>query len=294
MKLTFRFSALVVGLAALILPLGLVAITPYEVVMVRGEVSYKGMALHKGVIVEAPDLRNPDLLKGEMKSFSFSGATDEVHLLDRALRKVVVVSARLSQPGRDLMLATRSLSALRSDFEFKRAFTPDSGLVLLVREDTLLCKGLSQLAFSGNRQLVIRYDYEGHSITRIIGQNDTLFLTRERWFGASASPAGTYLNSFGISGIRLLFRDAPSGKEETPPINIPPFSLVFLDDIIRHLASLSYAGVAPGQEEIFAFLHPALVKERQIQRAIGLYSPEEARDWLRHRIDLILTDASGK
>lgn len=272
-------------------PLLLGAITPYEVVMVRGTVTYKGTSLQKGTRIEAPDLRNQELLSGEMGHFTFSGVTDEVHLLDRELRKVVVVSARLRQPGRDLMLATRSLKTLGSDFEFRRAFTPDPGVIVLVREDTLLCRGLQQYNFSGDRQLAIRYVAGGVPVTRIIGRNDTLFLTRESWFAPSPDISGEPLNSFGISDIQLLTISTP-GTEEQLPGPLPPFSLIFLDDIIRWLAEAP--GSSPDKEDIYRFILPAFVKERQIQREMALYSPEEAQQWLRERISRVVSEISGK
>ncbi len=268
------------------------AMTPYEVVMVRGTVTYKGTSLQKGTRIEAPDLRNQELLSGEMDHFIFSGVTDEVHLLDRELRKVVVISARLRQPGRDLMLATRSLKTLGSDFEFRRAFTPDPGVIVLVREDTLLCKGLEQYNFSGDRQLAIRYVAGDVPITRIIGRNDTLFLTRGSWFAPAPDESGKPLNSFGISDIQLLIISNTPGKEKELPCSLPPFSLIFLDDIIRWLAEAP--GSAPDKEDIYRFILPSFVKERQIQREIALYSPEEAQQWLRERISCVMTEISGK
>ncbi len=292
MCIAYPFRGILTAVVALMLPLFLGAITPYEVVMVRGEVTYKGTLLRKGSLVEAPDLRNQDLLKEEMAHFSFGGTTDEVHLLDTGLRKVVVVSARLRQPGRDLMLATRSLGTLRSDFEFRRAFTPDTGLILMVREDTLLCQGLTQFAFGGHRRLAIRYHAGGQEITRVVGENDTLYLTREKWFGTT--PGTIPLNSFEISGIQLYIDDQETGSEETLHGKIPPFSLVFLDDIIRYRSEISYPGVQPDPEEIYGFLFPALVKERQIQRSMGLYTPEEALTWLRQRIARVLSETSQR
>lgn len=273
-------------------PLFLAAVTSYEVVMVRGTVTYKGVSLQKGTRLEAPDLRNQENLSGEMSHFTFAGVTDEVHLLDRELRKVAVVSARLRQPGRDLMLATRSLKTLGSDFEFRRAFTPDPGLIVLVGEDTLLCKGLQQYNFSGERQLAIRYMAGDLPVTRIIGRNDTLFLTRGSWFAPSPEGRGEPLNSFGIAAIRLLIINSTSGTEEELPGALPPFSLVFLDDIIRWLAGAPAS--SPDKEDIYRFILPSFVKERQIQREMALYSPEEAQQWLRERISRVMSEISGK
>lgn len=254
MCIAYPFRGILTAVVALVLPLFLGAITPYEVVMVRGEVTYKGTLLRKGSLVEAPDLRNQDLLKEEMAHFSFGGTTDEVHLLDKGLRKVVVVSARLRQPGRDLMLATRSLGTLRSDFEFRRAFTPDTGLILMVREDTLLCQGLTQFAFGGHRRLAIRYHAGGQEITRVVGENDTLYLTREKWFGTTPGtipsiplkfPAFSCISTTRKQGVKKPFTEKS-----------PPFSLVFLDDIIRYRSEISYPGVQPDPEEIYGFLFP--------------------------------------
>ncbi len=172
--------------------------TPYEVILIRGSVFYQGAELRKGSLIEAPDLRVPEIFTEALKNFTFAAPSDEVQLFDREKRKIVLVSARNRQPGKDLMLATRGIKTFRSDFEFQRAFSPGDSPVTLISEDTLLCHGLSKFRFTGDNLLAVRYNFRDHELTRIIGRNDSLFLTRYHLFGTDSSGDTEILNSFEI------------------------------------------------------------------------------------------------
>jgi hypothetical protein len=240
----------------------------YEVVLVRGQVIYKGVELKRGVKIEIPDLDIAANMKLEIQNFSFGSASDEVQLLDKARRKIVLVSARITKQGRDLMLATRGIKFIKSDFEFKRAFSPGSKVITLISEDTLICLGLEKYRFSGDKLLIARYNYQGNKINQTIGRNDTLLLTRKQLFEIETPEGPVKVNSFEVENIQFL----------------KPFSIYFLDDILQYFAAVEYNNIRPDEEVVYHSILPNFVSEKQIQREIGIYSENEAREWLRKRI----------
>jgi len=277
------FMCIAIPVILLLLASGAMA-SDYEVVLIRGKVSFKGAELKKGSRIEISDLDNPANMKSEIKNFTFGTLTDEIHLLDRAHQKIILVSARNSKPGRDFMLATRGMKYLKSDFEFKRAFTPENAVITLLTEDTVLCKGLSDFQFTGNVQLVVNYTFNGQGITKIIGRNDSLFLTRNHFFGTADSVP---INSFEAEGITLSRINAATGKEVPFADIVKPFSILFLDDIISYLAGVNYNGLKMDEDAVYNYILPEFVNVKQIQREFGFYSEDEAYSWLHKQIQMI-------
>lgn len=261
----------------------------YEVVLVRGQVIYKGVELNKGAKIKIPDLDIAANMKLEIQNFSFGSSSDEVQLLDRARRKIVLVSARITKQGRDLMLATRGIKFIKSDFEFKRAFSPGSKVITLISEDTLICLGLEKYRFSGDKLLVVRYNYLGNEIFQTIGRNDTLLLTRKQLFEIKTPEGPLKINSFEVENIQFLFRTDSSTDGVTEIEGFSPFSLYFLDDILKYFAEIEYNNIRPDEEVVYHSILPNFVNEKQIQREIGIYSEDEARSWLRQRIHTIFS-----
>jgi hypothetical protein len=260
---------------------------PYEVVLVRGKVSYQGSELRKGSRIEVADLSDASNMKQEMLHFAFSGSTDEVHLLDLTRRKLMLISARVNKPGKDLMLATRGRRILRSDFEFQRAFTPVSGVITMVSEDTVICSGLEKFSFNGDVQLAARFIFQGTEVTRIIGYRDSLFVTSQRLFEVEQPEGPLPVNSFEVEGIRLLMINRVTLEETPLPQEFGSFSLYFLDDILEYMASVRYNEIEIDEDAIFNFVFPAFINEKQIQRETGLLTEEEAFNWLRNKIKFI-------
>lgn len=260
---------------------------PYEVVMVRGKVVYQGTALKKGSRIDAADLDIAGNMKQAMLNFTFGTSSDEVRLLDLNRRKLILVSAKVNKPGKDLMMATRGMRFLRSDFEFQRAFTPKSGVITMIAEDTIICPGLERFRFNGDNRLAVRYTFHGKETTRIIGCRDSLFITQKQLFETD-TPEGPYmLNSYEVEGIRLLLINHVTLEETALPDSFMPFSLFFLDDIIKYMAGISYNDLKIEEEDIFRFLIPTFTTAKQIQRETGLVSEDEAFEWLRTRIKFI-------
>lgn len=261
----------------------------YEVVLVRGQVIYKGVELKRGVKIEIPDLDIAANMKLEIQNFSFGSASDEVQLLDKARRKIVLVSARITKQGRDLMLATRGIKFIKSDFEFKRAFSPGSKVITLISEDTLICLGLEKYRFSGNKLLIARYNYQGNEINQTIGRNDTLLLTRKQLFEIETPEGPVKVNSFEVENIQFLFMADSSTNGIIEIEGFKPFSIYFLDDILQYFAAVEYNNIRPDEEVVYHSILPNFVSEKQIQREIGIYSENEAREWLRKRIHTIFS-----
>ncbi|MHC1775813.1 MAG: hypothetical protein AB9834_10405 [Lentimicrobium sp.] len=265
---------------------GLMA-APYEVVMVRGKVVYRGAELKKGNRIEAADLDIAGNMKLEMLNFTFGASSDEVRLLDLNRRKLILLSAKINKPGKDLMLATRGMRFLRSDFEFQRAFTPKSGVITMIAEDTIICPGLERFRFNGDIRLAARYTFHGKETTHIIGCHDSLFITRKQLFETDTPEGPCMLNSYEVEGMRLLLINHVTLEETALPDSFMPFSLFFMDDIIKYMAGISYNDLKIEEEDIFRFLIPTFIAAKQIQRETGQVSEEEAFEWLRTRIKFI-------
>ncbi|MEE4177874.1 MAG: hypothetical protein V2I46_10225 [Bacteroides sp.] len=262
-----------------------IAQLPYEVVMVRGKVSYKGQELKRGDRLELPDLDVASNMQEEAGQLDFGADQDFLQLLDASRRKIVVIPAQAVKPGRDLMLATRGVKYIRSDFEFQRAFSPGESALVLLTEDTVLCRGLEQYRFSGPIQLVAQYDLEGETCQQVLGQNDTLFLTRSHLFGGIGPDGNETLNSFEMNEIRLFLVDVTNGEVTPLEPDIAPFRLYFLDDIIAFFASARFEGLVMDKDAVYQMLVSNLITLRQIQQAFGIFTPEEAREWLKEKIE---------
>jgi hypothetical protein len=258
---------------------------PYEVVMVRGKVSYNGEELNRGDRIQLPDLEQAGNMQDQLQKFSFGSNNDALHLLDVGRRKIVVVPAQAVRPGRDLMLATRGIKYIRSDFEFQRAFTPGESVIALLSEDTLICRGLHKYRFTGNEVLVAHFEYQGQEFSRIIGRNDTLFLTRNHLFGIDTEQGRRLINSFEVSSISLALVNSSSIGYDARLLDIQPFNLYFLDDIISYFVAVRYNGIVMDQGAIYHMLVPNFVTERQIQREYSLLTAEEAQQWLYEKIN---------
>jgi hypothetical protein len=258
---------------------------PYEVVMVRGKVTYNGQELKRGDKLELSDLSDALNMQGEFARMDFGSGQDFLQLLDASRRKIVVIPAQAANPGRDLMLATRGVKFIRSDFEFQRAFNPGESALVLLTEDTVLCAGLDKYRFSGPVQLVARYDFDGALFESVIGHNDSLFLTRRHLFGGRGSDGEGLQNSFETKDLKLFLVNSDTGQETKLEDEIAPFQLYFLDDILSFFASAQFDGMVMDKEAIFHLLVPRMVSERQIQRTFGIYSSEEASNWLLDKID---------
>lgn len=267
------------------LPGLVIAQLPYEVVMVRGIVSYKGQELRRGDKLDLPDLDMALHMQQETTQLDFGTNQDFLQLLDASRRKIVVIPAQAVKPGRDLMLATRGVKYICSDFEFQRAFTPGESALVLLKEDTVLCRGLEKYGFDGDVHLLARYELEGETCEQIFGKNDTLFLTRSYLFGGNGPDGNKTLNSFEMNDIRLFLVNVSSGEEAPLEPEIAPFRLYFLDDIIAFFASSRFEGLVMDKDAVYQMLVPNLISERQIQRAFGIYTPEEAREWLNEKIE---------
>jgi hypothetical protein len=194
------------------------------------------------------------------------------------------VPAQAVRSGRDLMLATRGIKFIRSDFEFQRAFSPGDDVIALLSEDTLICRGLNKYRFSDNSLLAAVFNYQGREFLNIIGRNDTIFLTRNHFFDIDSGFGLGSVNSFEVSNIRLVIVDKSRPEFAVRDLEIPPFNLYFLDDIITYFVAANYDGLIMNPEDIFNMLIPNFISERQIQREINLLSVEEARKWLNEKI----------
>jgi hypothetical protein len=261
---------------------------PYEVVMVRGKVEYSGQELKRGDRLQLPDLDVAANMQSEIKNIEFGSSADVLHLLDLGRRKIVVVPAQAVRPGRDLMLATRGIKYIRSDFEFQRAFTPGESVIALLSEDTLICRGLQKYRFTGDEVLVASFEYQGQEFSNIIGRNDTLFLTRNNLFGIENGEGRRQINSFEVSNISLVWVNSESLEFAARQLDIKPFSLYFLDDMINYFVAVRYDGIGMDRDAIYNMLVPNFVTERQIQREYNLLTAEEARQWLFEKIDTAL------
>lgn len=254
----------------------------YQVILVKGKVSYKGTELKKGTTIECTNLSDAALLRSEMKNFAFSSGTDEVRLLETANKKVIVISARTKSEGRDLMLATRGMKFIKSDFEFKRAFNPSPAPLVLIAEDTVVCTGLENFDFTGNKVLVAQYMHNSDLHERVIGKNDTIYLTKYHLF--SSINKKSRFSSLETGEIFLFFRDTEREEDIILPAEFKSFSLYFLDDIISYYASVEYEGIKLTNQEIADAIVPAYLKLRQIQREYGFVTEEEAMHWLIEHI----------
>lgn len=254
----------------------------YKVILVKGTVAYKGVELKKGVSIECGNLSDAAVLKSEMKNFSFSTGTDEVRLLETTNKKVILISARTKSEGRDLMLATRGMKFIKSDFEFKRAFNPSPAPLVLIAEDTIVCTGLENFEFKGNKVLIAQYMHNSDLYEMNIGTNDTIFLTKNRLFCGINNKTG--FGSLETGEISLFFRDTEREEDIMLPAEFKSFSLYFLDDIIHYYASVEYEGIKFTHQEIADAIVPSYLKLRQIQREYGLITEEEAMQWLVEHI----------
>lgn len=262
---------------------------PYEVVLVKGKVIYKDRDLKRGDKLMLSDMNSKENMNREFSSFSFGANFDEVHLLDVERRKIVLVSARISKQGRDLMLATRGIKFIRSDFEFRRAFSPENGVLTLLAEDTLICTGLHAYSFDQNTRLMAGYQWNGTDVIKEISHHDSIFLTRNSLFRITAPDGDVQVNSFEIENISLYLLNDTSDQEKALLADIEPFSLYFLNDIIQYYAQVNYEGIRMDAETAFNMILPGLIGSRQIQREFGMLNEEEAKQWLETRIKYLFS-----
>jgi hypothetical protein len=262
---------------------------PYEVVLVKGKVIYKDRALQRGDRIMLHDMDKKENMNSELSYFSFGSNSDEVHLLDVERRKIVLLSARTNKQGRDLMLATRGIKFIRSDFEFKRAFSPENGVLTLLAEDTLICVGLKAYRFGQNVRLAAGYHWNGMEILKEIGRNDTLLLTCNSLFSVNTPEGTVQVNSFEIDEISLYLINDSSAHEKKILPDINPFSLYFLNDIIQYYAKVKHDGIRMDTNTVFNMIMPDLIGSRQIQREFGMLNEEEAMQWLETRIKYIFS-----
>ncbi len=270
-------------------PFAAIAGMPYEVVLVKGKVHYQHKELRRGDKLMLADLDSKENMSKEYSNFTFDSNSAEVHLLDLGRRKIIPVSARINKQGRDLMLATRGIKYIRSDFEFRRAFSPENGVLTLLAEDTLICTGLKEYSFSQDSRLIAVYQWNGIEIKQEIGHNDTLFLTRRQLFSINTPEGQVQINSFNVDKISLLIVNAPPANDIQNLPDIQPFSLYFLNDIIQYYAQVRHEGIGMDINTVLNLIMPGLIGSRQIQREFGLLNEEEARQWLETRIKNIFS-----
>lgn len=270
-------------------PFAAIAGMPYEVVLVKGKVHYQHKELRRGDKLMLADLDSKENMSKEYSNFTFDSNSAEVHLLDVGRRKIIPVSARINKQGRDLMLATRGIKYIRSDFEFRRAFSPENGVLTLLAEDTLICTGLKEYRFSQDSRLIAAYHWNGIEIKQEIGHNDTLFLTRRQLFSINTPEGHVQINSFDVDKISLLIANAPPANDIQNLPDIQPFSLYFLNDIIQYYAQVRHEGIGMDINTVLNLIMPGLIGSRQIQREFGLLNEEEARQWLETRIKNIFS-----
>lgn len=270
-------------------PFAAIAGMPYEVVLVKGKVHYQHKELRRGDKLMLADLDSKENMSKEYSNFTFDSNSAEVHLLDLGRRKIIPVSARINKQGRDLMLATRGIKYIRSDFEFRRAFSPENGVLTLLAEDTLICTGLKEYSFSQDSRLIAVYQWNGIEIKQEIGHNDTLFLTRRQLFSINTPEGQVQINSFDVDKISLLIVNAPPANDIQKLPDIQPFSLYFLNDIIQYYAQVRHEGIGMDINTVLNLIMPGLIGSRQIQREFGLLNEEEARQWLETRIKNIFS-----
>jgi hypothetical protein len=270
-------------------PFAAIAGMPYEVVLVKGKVHYQHKELRRGDKLMLADLDSKENMSKEYSNFTFDSNSAEVHLLDVGRRKIIPVSARINKQGRDLMLATRGIKYIRSDFEFRRAFSPENGVLTLLAEDTLICTGLKEYRFSQDSRLIAAYHWNGIEIKQEIGHNDTLFLTRRQLFSINTPEGQVQINSFDVDKISLLIVNAPPANDIQNLPDIQPFSLYFLNDIIQYYAQVRHEGIGMDINTVLNLIMPGLIGSRQIQREFGLLNEEEARQWLETRIKNIFS-----
>lgn len=288
MKTRFILFAVLVYTSVLTSTTAFAGIT-YEIVLVKGKVIYKDRALQRGDRIMLADMDKKENMSSELSYFSFGSNSDEVHLLDIERRKILLLSARTNKQGRDLMLATRGIKFIRSDLEFKRAFSPENGVLTLLAEDTLICIGLIDYSFGQNERLIAGYHWNGMEIIQEIGHNDTLFLTRNSLFSVDTPEGTVRVNSFEIEKISLYLIDDSSAQEKTILPDIKPFSLYFLNDIIQYYAQVKHDGIRMDTNTVFNMIMPDLISSRQIQREFGMLNEEEAMQWLETRIKYIFS-----
>ncbi|MCO5262973.1 MAG: hypothetical protein M9901_08870, partial [Lentimicrobium sp.] len=178
---------------------------------------------------------------------------------------------------------------IRSDFEFRRAFSPENGVLTLLAEDTLICTGLKEYRFSQDSRLIAAYHWNGIEIKQEIGHNDTLFLTRRQLFSINTPEGHVQINSFDVDKISLLIVNAPPANDIQKLPDIQPFSLYFLNDIIQYYAQVRHEGIGMDINTVLNLIMPGLIGSRQIQREFGLLNEEEARQWLETRIKNIFS-----
>lgn len=270
-------------------PFAAIAGMPYEVVLVKGKVHYQHKELRRGDKLMLADLDSKENMSKEYSNFTFDSNSDEVHLLDVGRRKIIPVSARINKQGRDLMLATRGIKYIRSDFEFRRAFSPENGVLTLLAEDTLICTGLNEYRFSQDSRLIAAYHWNGIEIKQEIGHNDTLFLTRRQLFNINTPEGHVQINSFDVDKISLLIVNAPPANDIQNLPDIQSFSLYFLNDIIQYYAQVRHEGIGMDINTVLNLIMPGLISSRQIQREFGLLNEEESRQWLETRIKNIFS-----
>ena len=117
---------------------------------------------------------------------------------------------------------------------------------------------------------------------RVIGKNDTIYLTKYHLF--SSINKKSRFSSLETGEIFLFFRDTEREEDIILPAEFKSFSLYFLDDIISYYASVEYEGIKLTNQEIADAIVPAYLKLRQIQREYGFVTEEEAMHWLIEHI----------
>ena len=237
---------------------------------------FKVMAVHGKVFHNGNPLKKNDVFTvykaGELVTgFGYGGPDDWLKVMEINSGATRTCYAQQQKAGKGHYLFTRSSEDITNDNELIYFF--NRPCIFLFEDDTLLCYGLRRFKTDGNRLLNVQYKARGNSITKTIGRNDSLILSREIF----ATENGR-ISSAGVDSIQLTYYDASSNKTTCPEVS--PFCIYFFSDIVLQLKQMGLK-----QQEVFDELTEHFMSLDEIKKDRGVRNKAEAEAWLKEEIE---------
>ncbi|MBN2727625.1 MAG: hypothetical protein JXR53_00205 [Bacteroidales bacterium] len=246
----------------------------YEVIAVGGTIKLK----QTNKTLQVGDRVYIEIKDGSPTNLAFTAADDVIYLKSVETKKIMVYRANNAKIVGHGMI-TRGSNEIASDADLIKYF---KDTVFILDADTLYL-GNTSFRTDENTVAVLHYSAMGtetKDFLRLVGKNDTIILSHQSVFGAMPQEE-RYIASYLMESMELkqLFTDKDDKKKLINYPDIPPFKIIFLDDVIRYHAALGL-----NAEEIYNLLLTSYIS---LQTILNLSSGEEAEVWLMDKISTL-------
>jgi hypothetical protein len=257
-----------------------------QVVAVKGTVKYQSKVLKKDDIITVSNLN------ALPSTLVYGSGADWVNFLNKKDRKIVnYYASKQKSPDGKYMFSrgdesvevpaewqTPGVKQLKGDNEVLAYFRRDA--IFLFGNDTLVCTNMKVYETRSGSGFMLEYYVDSVLHEALLGNGDTLYITRQQIFRSTAGQGLQHPNSYDAGSMKLVYFNKESNEKNY--LEVDEFSIYFIEDIVLGLREIGMDNKNICAEIMHVFSTP-----EQLEVVSGSKEQKVIEKWLMKRIKKI-------